>query len=66
LFYAEEQADKTKLLVAFRSFTNAPQNCRVQISWEVKNPPSPSRGKFYTSAVYTRYAYWQNSTLQIR
>jgi hypothetical protein len=40
LFHADEQTDMTKPLVVFRSFTNAPQNCPIQISWEVKTPPS--------------------------
>jgi hypothetical protein len=51
LFHADGQTDMTKLLVAFLSFTNAPQNCRIQTSGEVKNPPSPSRGNSYVSAV---------------
>ena len=51
LFHADGQTHMAKLLVAFRCFTKAPQNCRVQTSWEVKNPPSPSRGKSYVSAV---------------
>jgi hypothetical protein len=51
LFHADGQTDMTKLLVAFRSFTNAPRNCRIQTSWVVKNPPSLSRDKSYISAV---------------
>ena len=63
LFYADGQTDMTKLLVAFLSFTNAPQNCRIQTSWEVKNPPRLSRGKSYISAVRAHITHALNITL---